>query len=438
MEQSEKPLHVVELRSENIKRIQAVTVRPNGNTVIIGGKNGAGKSSLIDSLEYALGGTKTLPADPVRRGARKGRVVLDLGEIVVERTFSSKGTQLVVKNAAGEPQKSPQTLLDKLCSKVAFDPFAFTRETPAKQDAILRDVMGIDFSELDAKRSKAYEQRRETNREAKRLRAQLDGMSPHNDAPEEEVSVAELSKDLQQVWSKTSENDSQRRELEVAENHLGGLRDDIQGHRANIADLEEQLAQARSELEYAEEVAAKFYVEVEELRESIDQLIDPDPEPIRQQIATAEETNRKVRENTERLRLEQDLARLDAQAEQLTEAIAEVDAEKAAQLEAAEFPVPGLGFDDTGPTLNGFPLEQCSQAERLRLSVAIGAALNPRVKVMLVRDGSLLDSDSMRLLAELAEETGSQVWVERVGDGDESAVVIEDGMVREAEEGAAE
>jgi hypothetical protein len=83
-------------------------------------------------------------------------------------------------------------------------------------------------------------------------------------------------------------------------------------------------------------------------------------------------------------------------------------------------------------TLNGFPLGQASQAEQIRVSVAIGAALNSRVRIMLVRDGSLLDEKSMKLLEELAAQYDLQVWLERVSGDDEVGILIEDGMVAAA------
>jgi hypothetical protein len=77
----------------------------------------------------------------------------------------------------------------------------------------------------------------------------------------------------------------------------------------------------------------------------------------------------------------------------------------------------------------GFPFEQASSAEQLRVSAAIGMALNPELKVMLIRDGSLLDAESLRLLSELAERADHQIWIERVSTGEEVSVVIEDGLV---------
>ena len=95
----------------------------------------------------------------------------------------------------------------------------------------------------------------------------------------------------------------------------------------------------------------------------------------------------------------------------------------------ADFPIPGLAFDADGVTFNGIPFAQCSSAERLRVSVAMGIALNPKLKVLLIRDGSLLDDNNLAMIAEAAKEADAQVWIERVSKGEECSVIIEDGEV---------
>ena len=45
-------------------------------------------------------------------------------------------------------------------------------------------------------------------------------------------------------------------------------------------------------------------------------------------------------------------------------------------------------------------------------------------------DGSLLDSDAMEALRAQVAENDFQLWLEKVGDADEGAVIIEDGEVR--------
>jgi hypothetical protein len=158
-----------------------------------------------------------------------------------------------------------------------------------------------------------------------------------------------------------------------------------------------------------------------------------DPAPIRQRIADAEGTNAKARANAERARVAAELEEARARAGALTALIDALDADKAMQLAEAKFPVEGLAFDEGGVRLNGVPFSQASAAEQLRVSVAMGLAMNPRLRVLLIRDGSLLDDDSLALVAAMAAESDAQVWMERVGDGAECSVVIEDGAVRAAE-----
>lgn len=433
------PLHIVELRAENIKRLQAVQIHPSGELVVIGGRNAQGKSSTLDAIEMALGGASTIPPDPIRHGARKGRVVVDLGELVIERVFTPKGTSLTVTSKDGTLQKSPQALLDSLCSSIAFDPVAFARLEPKKQDEVLKRVLGLDFAELDADRAKLFAARTDTKRELKGLEARLDAMpAPEAGLPKAEQSAADILAEVEQRQAQRAENEKARAFVVELEREHRGLGSDLQALDRRIAELEEKLAEARSDREAVAERRDSLTASIERKREEVAALVDPDLDEPKARLATLEATNRKVRQVQERAKLEAEAKKLAARADELTGAIEAIDEKKAAALASAKFPVEGLGFDELGPTLHGAPLEQASQAEKLRLSVAIGAALNPRLRVMLLRDGSVLDDDGMRLLAELAQAHGLQLWCERVGDRDASAIIIEDGMVRGAGEASGE
>lgn len=417
---SKEALHIVELQIQNVKRVRAVTIRPDGELVIVGGRNAQGKTSVLDAVEMALGGGKTIPVEPVRRGARKGHVVVDLGEYVVERTFTQKGSTLVVKGKDGAPVKSPQAVLDTLCSTVAFDPLAFSRMEPKKQDAVLKELLGLDFSELDRDREALFAARRDANRDAKALEARLLALPvPEAGTPTEESSVAALAEELQrgrEVHQRASEATLQVGAIEAAIEKLG----------ARIGELKQWLRDAEREMEAAitmRSAEAKLTEQLQQEAASCDLRV------IAERIRTAETTNAKVRQARERLALETQLRELETRVDDYAAAIEGIDERKTAAIAAAQFPVFGLGFDECGPSFNGLPLEQASGAEKLRVSVAIGAALNPRVKVMLVRDGSLLDRDSLALLAQLAHEQQCQVLLERVGSDDDGAVIIEDGMV---------
>ena len=431
-EQQSKPLVITELRIENVKRIRAVNITPDGKPAqVIGGKNAAGKTSTLDSIEMAIGGSKAIPQEPLRRGARKGKAAVSLGTVgeepdfMVERTFSPDGTsQLVVKNREGVPQKSPQALLDSLCAAISFDPFAFTRLEPKKQDAILKEALNLDFTDLDNRRASAFAERTEKKRAVKDLDAQYAAMPEHPNAPAAEVSVSELAKELN--VSRGTEG-----ERRVAENRVSNAENLVARANATIQRLKTEMKAAEKALKTETDGLAEATATLAALPEI------KDTSALEEQIQTAEETNAKIRANATR---KAHLARLndaEKRVKQLDEAIEKCDTEKQEILAGANFPIPGLGFDETGPTLNGVPLEQSSSAEQLRVSVAIGFALNPRLRVLLIREGSLLDEESMGILSEMAAEAGGQLWLEVVkGSPDGSCVYIEDGQVKGAAEAA--
>ena len=92
-------------------------------------------------------------------------------------------------------------------------------------------------------------------------------------------------------------------------------------------------------------------------------------------------------------------------------------------------PLEGLSFNEDGLVLNGIPFEQASDSQQLRASVALGMALNPELRVMLINQGSELDQRSLTELVDIAEELDCQVWVVRVSKGAECSVIIEDGSI---------
>ena len=386
-------MKIVRLAAENVKRLCAVEIKPDGSLVVIGGKNGAGKTSVLDSIMYALAGTKSIPSKPIRTGAKAGQIVVELdgdSPMTVTRKLTAAGGSLEIKTAEGFTAPSPQKILDALCGKVAFDPLAFTRLRPKDQADALRGLVGLDFAEVDAERKRLYDERTAANRDAKTVAAKLDPGSVPDDTPDEEVSVAALFDNLKAA----------------------------QGQNAAIVIAQQTVDQAEKHLAQAKAALLAVGTEV------------TDTTAIEREIDTAETVNAAVRNKKAQRELADEHAALCGQAARLTESIGEIDAGKAALLADAKWPVLGLGFDEDGVTLNGLPFEQASSAEQLRVSVAMGLAFNPTLRVLLIRDGSLLDAEGLRMVAELAAERDGQVWIERVGEGAECSVVIEDGAIK--------
>ena len=167
-----------------------------------------------------------------------------------------------------------------------------------------------------------------------------------------------------------------------------------------------------------------------------DTLTDPDTSAIDEQIASASEINERAAQWKRRAGLVADLAAMQTKADDLSQEIKSCDAEKQEAIESAQMP-DGMSFTDEGVLLYDVPFEQASQAERITASIRMGIAMNPKLRVLLIKNGNDLDSEHVGIVRRLAEENGAQVWMERVVADQPSAIVIKDGMVAAEREAVA-
>ena len=424
-------MKIVRLTSKNIKRLKAVEIAPDGNVVVVGGRNGQGKTSVLDSIAYALGGKDVICREPIRRGEERAEVTCDLGELIVRRTFTAGGGgALTVETKDGARFTSPQGRLDDLIGSLSFDPLAFARMDAATQADTLRRLMGLDFSKLDGERVRLFEERTQVNRDGKALAARHAAMQKWADAPAEEVSANDVLIQIEAERVALDGREAERAAARDAERALARLNENFAAQRADFEELSAILKKKESALndtaikiESAKVTASNARARADSHGEEADTI-----GPLQERLTQIEEINRKVRDNAAAATLGADLDKLRAYSQSLTESLAAIDEEKRAAVAAVQFPVGGLGFGEGGVTLTGIPFDQASAAEQLRVSVAIGIALNPKLRVLLIRDASLLDAESLRLVAEMADKHDAQLWLERVED-EGSTVVIEDGSV---------
>jgi energy-coupling factor transporter ATP-binding protein EcfA2 len=421
------------MQSENVKRLKAVSITPKGNLVVIGGENGAGKTSVLDSIWYALGGKGAACDQPVRVGTEKAEVNLDLGEFKVRRTFTpAGGGTLTVSNAEGNGTfNSPQSMLDAMVGKISFDPLAFTRDKD--QVGTLKQLVGLDFTDVDSRRKKLYDERAEVNKEVKRLQVNIEQTPEKEGANESEVSVDDMTARLVVAQEDNKSNEDERAQLTELERKFEASEQGEKALVARISELENLLANTRQQLTDAQARTGGIAADCEAQRAKVDALVDRDIDAVREEIAAIQAGNDALLHNQKRAALVKERDERKAISDAKTEAINACDAEKAKALQETKFPIEGLSFSDDGVLYNDIPFSQCSGAEQLRISVAIGLAMNPKLKVILIRDGSLLDETNLEMIAEMAAVADAQVWVERVGEGDECQIVIEDGHIKGAE-----
>jgi hypothetical protein len=355
---------------------------------------------------------------PIRKGQERAVLKLDMGSLIVTRTFIAKegGTfthQVKVESDEGAKFSSPQAVLDALVGELSFDPLGFTRMgAKAQFEALKALVPGVDFAAIARTRQEAFDTRRAKKGRAEELRAQAGGIAlPAGKIPAE-VDVAALEAKLADAG-----NHNSLIERRKARRDETGRRLDDDWKEA--ADLEDKL----------EDLRARIDATVREI-EAAEPLPDPiDTAQVQADLQAARANNAVAAQAARRREIEGLAATVEAEVVTLTETIKDADAERDNAVRAAKMPVEGLGFGDEAILLNGLPFDQASDAEQLRASIAIAGALNPRLRVIRVRDGSLLDEDAMKLLEQYAETHDLQVWIETVGTGP-NGFIMENGVLK--------
>lgn len=426
-------MKIVNLKAENFKRLQAVEISPDGAVVQIGGKNGQGKSSILDAIWVALAGRAVAPPKPIRAGEEQAIIQLDLGRIKITRSFRDKegggfNDSVKVESAEGLRYPSPQAMLDDLVGQIGFDPLEFSRMKPADQADMLRQLVPLtvdldEHAELDAS---DYAKRRDVNREIEALKGRVAAIPIIEGLPENPVQTADLLDQMTNAGRTNAAIDQEEARRANMQQRLEGFDPDLERIRQQIAALQDDLAEG----EAAKKTLAEEIADLEPLGERVD--IDS----VRQQLNDAESKNDQLKKAQERRDLEAELAGKQGESDGLTTAMEGRAKDRADALAKAQMPVDGLSFgaDEKNKPIvlfAGVPFEQASDAEKIRVSTAIAMAANPELRVLRVKDGSLLDEDSMRIMAEMAAAEDFQLWIEVVGEGEELGIVIEDGLIRQ-------
>lgn len=411
---------IIELRVNGFARLSAVTIRPDGALVQITGRNGQGKTSCLNAIWTALSGRAAAPAQPINKNAEEARLHLDLGTMVVVRTFK-RGRQgdvtsdLRVTMADGSRVGTkPQAMIDALIGDLSFNPVEFAH-LPAKDqfERVKALVPGFDFHANASARHGAFDDRTDANRRAKAARAQAAGVVLPPGPKPKPVDMAALSAELQQAIDKNNQRAASIQRRASRETERARL----------LREAEELTARAAQMVTQADEIAEE--IEMVKIPDAID------TNKMHTTLANAQTVGQAIAKFEERARHEAEAATAETEASQLTASIEALDTAKHEAITKAKMPVKGLSFGDDEVLLNGLPFSQAGTAEKITASVGIAMALNPQLRVMLIDEGSELDSKSLALISGMAEKHDYQVWLARVDESGKVGFVIEDGALKE-------
>lgn len=392
---------------ENVKRVKAVSLTPAAKGLtVIGGKNGAGKTTVLDAIVWALGGEKYRPSEAQRDGSMTPphiRITLSNG-LVVER--KGKNSALTVTDPSGK--KAGQQLLNEFISQLALDLPKFLQANAKEKADTLLQILGIgpQLRALDDEIARIYNQRTTAGQIRDQKAAHAAELPEYADAPDEEISVSELSHQLTEA---------------------------LKNNASNIAWRDKLAADQRRAEELQAELTA-LMASIEQTQARVDAAVDIDVTAIQDDIERAEEVNAKVRAN---LTKEHAQAEADAEAErykQLTRAIEDKRADRMRLLEGADLPLPGLTVEDGELKYNGHSWDCMSGSEQLRVATAIVRRLNPACGFVLLDKLEQMDEETLIGFGSWLEHEGLQAIATRVSTGSECTIIIENGTVKGADE----
>jgi len=411
-------MHITELQVEAFKAIKAVHLSPEATGLtVVGGRNGQGKTSVLDAIAYALGGGKRRPSNPQNDSSVNPpsiRIVLSNGLVV---TRGGKTGALSVTDPTGA--RSGQKLLDGLISELALDLPKFLQSNSRDKAKVLLQLLGIDseLARLGQDEKRLYEERMFVGRATDSKTAYARELPEYPDAPEEPVSIQDLLSQHSAILSANAECD-----------RLRGQAADLD-QRRRIAEI--RCIELRRQLQQADE-------ELESITNQRDRAImasegfpceRQDTTEIEHQIASFEATNQQVAVNAAKRTAEDVAAQHRARYDDLTNEINRVRDARLSLLAGADMPLPDLTVDAEGELLyRGRQWDCMASSEQLMVAVAIVRRLNPQCEFVLLDKLEQLDVVTLQEFGAWLENEGLQAIATRVSTGRECTIIIEDGL----------
>lgn len=396
---------------KNYKRIDEVEITSGAGLVVLGGKNAQGKSSFLDAIREVVKfvGVRETP-EPIRLGQDEADVEIidhDRDRRYV-RTFKRGKTGKVTSTVGvyaldgAKYENASQIIAEDLGAEI-IDAAQFAMLGARDQrDTLLRQVdLPFDLDEIARQKSGAEDERKLANADVKRLQGALESLEkPGPDAPAKEVSAAELLEKLGQAQEANRKTRIARLEFEELKTH--------------IADLESKLSEAKDAFAARQEAAATEFIDTAGLEAQIDDI---------------EATNARARAAQQYKVTAAELATAESNAQAKQAKLDALDKQKRDALTAAQFPDPLLSVDDEQVLYDGIPFTQVNSAKQIGIGFDIATLAKRDLKIGFIKNGDLLDDDSLAEIDARAIERGYTILVERGRSGDVGYVFNEGALL---------
>ena len=474
-------MRIAKLKIRNLFGISELEA--GGNSIELTGKNGAGKSSVIDAIKYALT-NKSDRKYIVRNGETEGEVLIetDSGLRINRKVRTNQADYKSVKNN-GVEVNSPETFLKDIFTELQLNPVEFMNMTEKQQNAIILDMIEYDWdmskikewfgeipawvsydqnilcvlNDIQSEKGDYFTERTDINRDIRNKKAFVEDIAAtipagYNLEKWEKASAGEIyqkierirkeNEEIQKAKSLLDERDSKVRKFEAdreikraalttefgnrkaqIDKDILQLQEQIKALQAEKDGLEERLADKLSlaEQEYKANVA-RYDAEVENYKEYRDKEV-VDVSELVTQANEIEKMKSHINEYKRMLSLKDEIGALEKQSKILTDRIEKARTLPGEILADCRIPIAGLTVKDGTPLINGLPISNLSDGEKLDLCIDV-AIQNPKgLQIILIDGVERLSTEWKERLYQKCKEKGLQFIAARTTDDDVMAVM---------------
>lgn len=474
---------------QNVKAVNLFDYEfPISGVTTIGGRNNQGKTSVLNGMQYTIGGESYRPTNYHKDDASE-EAMLSMeftNGIVAQRIGNS--ADLKVYDPTGK--LSRQKLLDQFITKFAIDLPKFLNGTDKERASILLKALHLEdkVEKLDEAIDSEYEERTIIGRMRDQKRKAGKEMPFHEGVPESELSPSDILARMQAVNIRNAKIQAAKEELDKHTLTLASMVEAGEKMAATIAkmdvetedlcakvesdcackihDIREQIAMLEKSIDDALEFRNTHQAQIrksaeenkaaiekrksendkaiEELAEKITQAEAQDfsledTSAFQRELDAVEETNIKVRENIARDKVLKEADEQSRKYDEKTAVIEDLRKQKDALLQGAGLPYPGLSVENKVVTLNGKAWDCMSESMKIRVGCAIVMRINPSCKFMFVDKLEQLDQESMKELDQFAKDHDIQIIGTRVTTNpDDCTLIIKNGYIEGMENHMAE
>ncbi len=428
----EQTYRIANLQIENIKKIKAIDITPAKDLVVIEGENKAGKTSIMDSISYLLGGKILIPEQPIRAGEKEGFAKAKIGDFEVQRKWSNPYTSILkIKTAEGSSPSSPQKWLDEKIGSFALEVAELMSMKKDDRIDVFKRITGLKLDDLKVKYEKIQDDMRLDKRELEGKKKELDTLDdlPEKAETENFDALQEERKKQEKVNHSYNEKDG---DIEIQKNMIKELENKILLSMDTIGEYRKKMAEMDKVIEDAENDKGLMSSGLADMEKEFKEMKKWDLTEIDERMKKANDSIELQYKYKRKETLATDVLVLGKEIEGYVVEMDKIKKEKSNRIKNTKLPIEGLEFDGDVIRYNGIEFEECSTAERIEIALAVAVEENPNIRVLLIREGSSLDESAVKRVKKLAKEHNFQIWIETVHSSDSSAIHIEEGEIKDA------